>query len=189
MLTQTPSQTVGPFFHDALLRGGESVLVTEQSHGRRICIRGQVLDGTGQPVPDALVEIWQADARGYFNHPADPNQAQADRSFRGFGRCGTADRGRFAFTTIKPGRLPDRAGIRQAPHINFRVFARGMLIHVLTRLYFADESANESDPVLLSIEPAGRRRTLIAVPEPSEELPAYCFDIHLQGEHETVFFE
>ena len=184
---QTPSQTVGPFFRDALIRGGENILVNEQTAGRRILIKGRVLDGAGQPVPDALVEIWQADANGFFNHEADPNQAQADPHFHGFGRSDTVDNGRFTFKTIKPG-IPAYAGTGQAaPFVNVRVFARGMLIHAVTRLYFADESGNEQDAVLYSIDET-RRHTLIAQRAETADLPTYRFDIHLQGENETVFF-
>jgi protocatechuate 3,4-dioxygenase, alpha subunit len=188
MLIQTPSQTVGPFFHDGLVFGGENVLVDEQTQGQRILIRGSVLDGTAQPIPDALIEIWQADALGCFNHPADPNQAQADTHFRGFGRAGTVRGGQFFFKTIKPGMVAGPKGHLQAPHITVRVFARGMLIHLYTRLYFSDEHANATDWVLNACD-AARRSTLIAVKEETNDLITYRFDIHLQGEHETVFFE
>jgi len=183
MLGQTPSQTVGPFFRDALIRGSENILVNEQTAGQRILIKGQVLDGDGQPVTDALVEIWQADAQGFFNHEIDPNQAQADPHFYGFGRSDTVDNGCFTFKTIKPGTVPGQA----APFVNVRVFARGMLIHAVTRLYFADESGNEQDAVLYSIDET-RRHTLIAQRAETADLPTYRFDIHLQSENETVFF-
>jgi protocatechuate 3,4-dioxygenase alpha subunit len=191
MLTQTPSQTVGPFFHGGLLAGGENVLVYAQTQGQRIRIEGTVYDGAGQPVPDALVEIWQADALGHFNHPADEQRAQADPHFRGFGRAGTGPQGQFAFETVKPGPLPGPVGGQPAPHVDVRVFARGMLIHAVTRLYFADEPANQTDAVLSSIADPARRQTLIAAAEPParESVPTYRFDIHLQGERETVFFE
>jgi protocatechuate 3,4-dioxygenase alpha subunit len=188
MLKQTPSQTVGPFFHFGLTLGSENVLVNERTSGQRIYIEGRVLDGDGEPVPDAMVEIWQADAQGRFNHPADPQHAKADKFFRGFGRSGTATDGKFWFKTIKPGPVPWDDGQNQAPHVNIRVFARGMLIHAVTRLYFSDEEANQADPVLNSIEDPAHRQTLIAAREESEDLPCYCFDIHLQGERETVFF-
>ena len=184
MPIQSPSQTVGPFFHNCLIRGGENSLTTPQTQGQHIVIQGQVFDGDGQPVPDAMVEIWQADANGYFNHPEDPNQAQADPNFQGFGRAETADYGRFTFHTIKPGTIPGE----QTPYINVRVFARGMLIHAVTRLYFADESGNANDDVLNAV-PADRRDTLIAAPEDVPGFPTYRFDIHLQGEQETVFFD
>lgn len=189
MHKQSPSQTVGPFFQEGLFVGGENDLVTERTRGERIIIRGRVLDGDGQPVPDAVIEIWQADAGGHFNHPADPNRSEADPHFRGFGRADTVHEGKFWFKTIKPGRVPGRDGKPQAPHISVRVFARGLLIHALTRLYFSDEDSNSNDPVLNSIADAQRRRTLIATREESGDTPLYRFDIHLQGEGETVFFE
>jgi protocatechuate 3,4-dioxygenase alpha subunit len=187
MLQQTASQTVGPFFHYGLILGGENVLVNEHTAGKRIHLTGRVLDGDGQPVPDALVEIWQADAHGHFNHPADPQHHRADPSFKGFGRSDTADGGCFWFKTIKPGPVTWTETQNQAPHVNVRVFSRGMLIHAVTRLYFSDEPANPHDPVLNSVPPA-RRATLIAQLAASADLPTYCFDIHLQGDHETVFF-
>jgi protocatechuate 3,4-dioxygenase alpha subunit len=168
--------------------GGENVLVNERTSGERIYIEGRVLDGAGEPVSDAMVEIWQADTHGIFNHPADPQHRQADQYFRGFGRSGTAGDGKFWFKTIKPGRVGWDAQQDQAPHVNIRVFARGMLIHAVTRLYFSDESANQADPVLTSIEDPARRQTLIAIREESEDLPTYRFNIHLQGKQETVFF-
>ncbi len=181
---QSPSQTVGPFFHNCLIRGGENSLTTPQTRGQHILIQGQVLDGDGQPVPDAMVEIWQADAHGFFNHPEDPNQAQADPHFRGFGRAETVDDGRFTFHTVKPGIIPGE----QTPYVNVRLFSRGMLIHAVTRIYFADETGNTSDAVLNSV-PDKRRGTLLAMPVESPGLPTYCFNIHLQGELETVFFD
>jgi protocatechuate 3,4-dioxygenase alpha subunit len=180
---QTPSQTVGPFFGGALIGGGENILVKEETGGERILIKGRVLDGDGEPVRDALVEIWQADGQGFFNHGADPNQAQADKYFGGFGRADTVGDGGFAFKTIKPGTVPGQA----TPWINVRVFARGMLIHAVTRLYFNDEKGNEEDAVLASVA-QNRRHTLIARWEAGADLPTYRFDIRLQGENETVFF-
>ena len=189
MLKQTPSQTIGPFFHMGIPRGIENSLVDQNTHGERIRITGQIFDGEGQPIQDALIEIWQADSGGHFNHPADPNQTQADPHFRGFGRSDTVDEGRFWFQTVKPGLVPGHDGQMQAPHINVRVFARGMLIHAVTRLYFAGDPTNQTDAVLNSIDVAARRQTLIATLESSGDIPTYRFDIHLQGELETVFFE
>jgi protocatechuate 3,4-dioxygenase, alpha subunit len=190
MRAQTPNQTVGPFFQDALLSGGENVLVNDLTRGRRIYVTGKVLDGDGAPVPDALIEIWQADAQGFFNHPNDPNHARADKNFRAFGRSDTRAAGTFRFETIKPGCVPASTGGQpQAPHISVRVFARGMLLHVLTRIYFSDERANEHDALLNSIGDPQRRQTLIAALDESAGLPTYRFDIHLQGERETAFFE
>ncbi len=189
MEQQTPSQTVGPFFHYGLITQADShILTTDQALGERILIRGQVLDGDGVPVPDALVEIWQADAKGRFSHPADPEYAKFDPDFRGFGRADTVS-GQYAFMTIKPGCVPFDKHRQQAPHINVRVFARGMLIHAYTRLYFSDEEvANAADPVLTLVDEE-RRSTLIAVREDRGGLPVYHFDIVLQGNHETVFFQ
>lgn len=187
MLPQTASQTVGPYFRIGMIRGGENILVQTETVGRRIYVEGQVLDGDGQPVGDAAVEIWQADAQGRFNHPADPQHEQADKHFRGFGRSETRDKG-FWFKTIKPGPVPGPGGQLQAPHINIRLFSRGMLIHAVTRLYFSDESANQNDPVLNTI-PRERRPTLIAQRQDFGDVPTYHFDIHLQGEQETVFFD
>ncbi len=181
---QTGSQTVGPFFHDGLIFGGEHLLANNQTTGEQILLEGTVFDGDGVPVPDALVEIWQADANGTFNHPSDPNHALADPHFRGFGRSDTTDGGRYHFRTVKPGII----GGQVAPYINVRVFARGMLIHVVTRLYFADEPGNQHDPVLRAIDVA-RRNTLLAVREDVGGMIRYCFNIRLQGTGETVFFD
>ena len=187
MLKQTPSQTIGPFFSYGLIFGGENVLLNEHTAGERITIEGRVLDGDGLPVLDALVEIWQADAQGIHNHSGDPRYDQVDKHFRGFGRSESVDDGKFWFKTIKPGRVAWDGERDQAPHVNVRVFARGMLTHAVTRLYFAGEEANPDDPVLNSVAPE-RRQTLIATRAESTDLPRYRFDIHLQGERETVFF-
>lgn len=186
MIKQTASQTVGPYLHIGLIDNKNMVqnnLVQAQTVGKRIHITGRVLDGDGQPIPDAMVEIWQPDANGIYNHPADPLHTQADSHFRGFGRSDTRKEGVYEFQTIKPG---GRDG--QAPYINARVFARGMLIHTLTRIYFADEPGNAADPVLNAVD-GNRRHTLIAAVAASGDAPTYHFDIHLQGERETVFFD
>lgn len=187
MSKQTPSQTIGPFFHMALLPGKENVLTDARTRGERIHITGQVLDGDGRPVPDAMIELWQADAQGIYRHSADPRHAQADPHFRGFGRCGTAQEGRFSFETIRPGAVTWDGTIAQAPHLNLRLFSRGMITHAVTRLYFADELANQNDPVLSALDPA-RRHTLIASREETADMPTYGFNIVLQGELETAFF-
>jgi protocatechuate 3,4-dioxygenase, alpha subunit len=184
-LSQTPSQTVGPFFYDGLIAEAHAptpTLVKAGVRGQRIAITGMVLDGDHAPVPDAMIEIWQADASGTFNHPADPKHANADPHFIGFGRSDTRDEGRFKFETVKPGSVQG-----QAPHINVRVFSRGMLVHAITRLYFGDEAANDHDPVL-ALVPSERRNTLLAHLQTSNGLPTYQFNIVLQGEGETVFF-
>ena len=183
MMKQSASQTVGPYFRIGMIYGpAQNNLVNERTSGERITITGLVLDGDGEPIPDATIEIWQPDARGIYNHPIDPLHEQADPHFHGFGRTETRTGGRYEFKTIKPGGRDD-----QTPYINVRVFSRGMLIHAMTRLYFSDEPANADDPVLNSVE-AERRHTLIAARQESGEQPAYRLDIRMQGDNETVFF-
>lgn len=193
-LPLTTSQTVGPFFSPALLRADAArhILTQPETAGERIRIEGCVLDGDGVPVPDALVEIWQANASGRYNHPADTGPARLDASFLGFGRSGTEEDGTYWFETIKPGPVPFDGARMQAPHICVTVFARGLLNHVVTRLYFEDEPANASDPILQRV-PTDRRPTLlarrVADKELADKLPVYCFDIILQGAGETAFFQ
>ncbi|MEN3360837.1 MAG: protocatechuate 3,4-dioxygenase, alpha subunit [Mycobacteriales bacterium] len=177
----TPSQTVGPFFAMALSWPDGPYVVQPGTPGA-VWLRGQVLDGAAEPVPDALIETWQADADGRFDHPDDPRGAVA--GFRGFGRCGTDPSGRYAILTRKPGRLPGPHGTLLAPHVDVSVFARGLLRRLVTRIYFADErAANDADPVLRAV-PAAARGTLVA----ERADGGYEFDIRLQGEHETAFF-
>lgn len=182
----TPSQTIGPFFHDALLDRDRSELVPPD-RPEAIRIVGTVYDGAGEVVPDAMVEIWQANAAGRYNHPADDrNDLPLDEDFSGFGRSGTDDGGEFSFVTVKPGPVPGQDGELQAPHLMVSVFARGLLKRLVTRIYFPDEEeANARDHVLSSIEDRELRKTLIA----REEGGALRFDIHLQGEGQTAFFE
>lgn len=180
----TPSQTVGPFFAHALPWPDGAYAVAPDTPGA-FWLRGQVLDGAGDPVPDALIETWQADPAGHFDHPDDPNRATAPAGFRGLARCPTDEQGRYALLTVKPGRLPGPDGRTQAPHLDMSVFARGLLDRVVTRVYFPDEAeANGADPVLAGLA-AAQRGTLVARPAPD----GYEFDIRLQGEHETVFFD
>jgi protocatechuate 3,4-dioxygenase alpha subunit len=182
-MKQSASQTVGPYFRIGLIYGeSQNDLVGEQTSGERITLTGVVFDGDDQPITDAMLEIWQPDARGIFDHPLDPLHDQADHHFRGFGRAETRDAGKYEFKTIKPG---SRDGT--PPYINVHVFARGMLVHAMTRIYFSDEPGNDRDPVLNAVEP-GRRHTLIATREESDGRPVYRFDIHMQREDETVFF-
>ena len=191
----TPSQTVGPFFKYGLTPDGKydwhdaftNSLITPDASGERIRIEGRVFDGDGAPVPDAMLEIWQADAQGRFADPKD-KRALPNAAFRGFGRCGTDDSGGYAFDTVKPGQVPDGDGKPQAPHLLLAIFARGMLLHLYTRIYFDGEAANSADPVL-GLVPADRRATLIAARSQSNGGPVYRFDIHLQGDKETVFFD
>ena len=187
----TSSQTVGPFFAPALLRPDalRNVLVEPETAGERIRIEGRVLDGDGIPIPDAMIEIWQANAHGRYNHSADTGTAPLDASFLGYGRSGTTEEGYYWFDTIKPGPVPLEAGQPQlqAPHIVVTVFARGLLNHAVTRLYFADDPANATDTVLQYV-PEERRRTLLATRESGATSPVYRFDIVLQGPGETAFF-
>jgi protocatechuate 3,4-dioxygenase alpha subunit len=185
-LGPTPSQTVGPFFHDALLDEDRSELVSPD-HPEAIRIEGTVYDGEGEPVSDAMVEIWQANQTGRYNDPADDREdLPLDEGFSGFGRSGTDVGGRFFFVTVKPGLVPGPDGGMQAPHIMVSVFARGLLKRVVTRVYFPDEEeANANDPILSSIEDLGFRRTLVA----HDEGDALRFDVYLQGEKQTAFFE
>jgi len=189
MRKQTPSQTVGPFYAIGLTRRPLNVVTNESTDGERIRIEGQVLDGDGLPIPDVMVEIWQANAYGRYNHPDDKQEKPLDATFTGWGRSGTDEKCFYRFDTIKPGPVPGANETVQAPHINVVVFARGMLVHAFTRLYFADEPANASDPVLNSIKNKKRRQTLIALPGMENGKTIYRFDIRLQGENETVFFD
>ncbi len=188
-LIATGSQTIGPFFKVGLWQPQWSDLLRDGTAGEPIRIEGTVLDGDGTPIPDALVEIWQADANGTYAHPDDPRATTVQPLFRGFGRCGTDAEGRFAFRTIVPGPVPGDNGGTQAPHINVTVFARGLLKRLVTRIYFSDRAEqNAKDPVLANV-PQARRATLIAERREAGTTPVYTFDIHLQGENETVFFE
>lgn len=236
---QTPAQTLGPFFRQGLARtrsvfasqvlcGDErdvfhQYLAGESTPGERLRIEGVVYDGLGQPIPDALLELWQADSAGRYAHPlqqasmaalregatpgavAQASAAAAQASaFQGFGRAPTDDAGRYFFETIKPGKVPGLGGSVQAPHINLVLGARGMSRLAFTRIYFAQDPELTVDPVLVRV-PVERRRTLIAarrtpgsladgrraadLPAPSGASAVYVFDIHLQGEQETVFFD
>ncbi|GLZ33670.1 protocatechuate 3,4-dioxygenase subunit alpha [Lentzea sp. NBRC 105346] len=175
-LVTTSSQTVGPFFAIGLPWEDGPFVVAPDTPGA-IRIVGRVLDGAGDPVPDALIETWQADPDGRFDHPDDPRGAVAS-GFRGFGRCPTDVNGRFEFVTLKPGALPG-----QAPHIAVSVFCRGILVRLVTRIYFPEDNLDD-DPVLAVVEPA-LRQTLVASAAPY----GYRFDIVLQGPDETVFFD
>jgi protocatechuate 3,4-dioxygenase alpha subunit len=182
-LQLTPSQTVGPYFSIGLTWEDGAFVVPEGTPGA-IRITGTVYDGEGEPIPDAMLESWQADGEGRYNHPDDPRGADAS-GFRGFARAPTSPQGTFTIHTVKPGPVPGRDGATQAPHVELSVFARGLLNRVVTRIYFADETeANAADPILQSV-PEERRGTLLA--EPAGD-GAYRFDVHLQGEGETVFF-
>jgi protocatechuate 3,4-dioxygenase, alpha subunit len=180
----TPSQTVGPFFGIGLT-WSDGPFVVPAGESAAIRIHGAVIDGGASPVPDALVETWQADADGRFAHPDDPRGAVTWSRFRGFGRCGSDEQGHWSIHTIKPGRVPSADGGMQAPHIDLSVFARGLLQRLVTRIYFADEpAANAADPVLARLASRPSAATLLAAADGD----GYRFDIRLQGEGETLFF-
>jgi protocatechuate 3,4-dioxygenase, alpha subunit len=186
-LVTTPGQTVGPFFALGLDRPEWADLTRGDPQGERIIIEGQVLDGDGAPVPDALIELWQANAAGRYDHAEDTQaDKKIDAHFHGYGRAATDPQGRFKITTIKPGPVPGRGNALQAPHINIAFFARGLLRQLHTRIYFADEPGNASDPLLSSIEDENVRGTLIARKADSG---AYRFDFILQGKDETAFLD
>jgi len=189
-LIATPSQTVGPFFHLALDRPEWADLTAGKPEGERIVVEGRLTDGDGAPVADACLELWQANAAGRYAHPDDTRTDKPlDPNFRGFGRVSTDADGGFRFTTIRPGPVPGRGNALQAPHIAVAIFARGLLKQLHTRIYFAGEPANDSDPVLLSIDDPAVRQTLIAARRDDGSPPIWRFDIVLQGERETAFFE
>ena len=184
-LRTTASQTVGPYLHIGLTWLVTDNLVGEGVTGERVTIAGRVLDGDGKPVDDALVEIWQANAHGRYDHPDDTRNVPLEPGFKGFGRVATDAAGRFRFATITPGPVPAPEGGMQAPHINVTIFMRGMLKQLRTRIYFPNEAANASDPVLARV-PAARRETLIARPLGDGALE---WNVDLQGPDETVFFD
>ena len=193
MVIQSPSQTVGPYFAQGLLREGDQVftniLVSENTEGERIRIEGAVFDAEGRPIEDAMIEIWQANSHGRYNHPLDEQDKPLDPQFRGHGRTSTDIKGNYRFETIKPGPVPGPGNKSQAPHINVIVFARGMLSHAFTRIYFENEPLNQDDSVLMSIEDLAHRNTLVARREEADGKVIYRFDVHFQGEHETAFFD
>ncbi|MEZ5811996.1 MAG: protocatechuate 3,4-dioxygenase subunit alpha [Rhizobiaceae bacterium] len=196
-LKETPSQTAGPYVHIGAVPNFSGIggvypedlgaaMARDGAKGERITIEGHVIDGSGTPLKDALLEIWQADAAGLYNSPAE-TRGTADPAFAGWGRAPTdMDTGLFRFETIKPGRVPFRDGRLQAPHVTLWIVARGINIGLHTRMYFGDEEkANAEDPVLARIEHRVRVPTLVAPRDGN----TYSFDIHLQGERETVFFD
>ena len=184
-LRTTASQTVGPYLHIGLTWLVTDNLVGEGVSGERVTIEGCVVDGDGKPVDDALVEIWQANAHGRYDHPDDTRDVPLELGFKGFGRVATDAAGRFRFATIVPGRVPAPEGGVQAPHVNVTIFMRGMLKQLRTRIYFPNQAANASDPVLSRV-PAARRETLIARPVGDGALE---WNVDLQGPDETVFFD
>ena len=195
-LKETPSQTAGPYVHIGLAPGAAGFSIFRQelgqviagpdTKGERIRVEGVVLDGTGAPVKDVLLEVWQADSAGIYPHPEDPRHAECSPDFRGWGRIITDfDSGQWVVETVKPGSVMGRNGRRMAPHLNLWIVARGINLGLQTRMYFEDED-NASDPVMTLIEQVDRRQTLLA----RKLAPGhYRFDIRLQGEGETVFLD
>ena len=200
-LKESPSQTAGPYIHIGATPNWVEitgvwdedlglVLVGPETKGERILVKGRIFDGSGHPIKDALVEIWQADADGLYNSPEE-KRGKADPHFVGWGRQPTdGSTGEYRFETIKPGRVPYKDGRLMAPHITVWIVARGINIGLHTRLYFGDEAAaNAECPVLARIEHKVRLATLIATRGEENGMPTYTFDIHLQGDKETVFFD
>lgn len=200
-LHETPSQTGGPYVHIGLMPNQAGIevfehsfdnqMVKEGTQGERIRLEGQVFDGLGLPLRDVLVEIWQADANGIYSSQQDQQGKLADPKFLGWGRAGADfETGFWSFDTIKPGAVPGRKGAKQAPHIALVIFARGINLGLHTRVYFEDEAeANAKDPILNGIEWVPRRQTLIAKRQERDGQVVYRFDIRIQGDQETVFFD
>lgn len=200
-LKESASQTAGPYVHiglaphqagfDIFQNNFGNVLVGAKTKGEQIIIEGRVIDGSGNPLRDVLLEIWQANAAGRYNHPGDRQNKPLDDDFRGWGRaCSDFVTGVYTFQTIKPGQVMGREGKLMAPHVNFWIVARGINIGLNTRMYFADEEkANAADPVLNAIELKSRRNTLVAQRSQRDGKTVYVFNIVLQGENETVFMD
>jgi protocatechuate 3,4-dioxygenase, alpha subunit len=186
-LQTTSSQTIGPYLHIGLAWLVTDNLAGSGVTGEKVTVQGRVVDGDGKPVNDAVIEIWQANAHGRYAHPDDTQQKPLEPGFRGFGRVFSDDDGRFRFATIKPGRVAASGGGEQAPHLAVTIFMRGLLKHLVTRMYFPDDPANARDGVLASVA-AARRATLIAKPI-GGDARALEWNVVLQGEDETVFFE
>ena len=187
-LVPTPSQTVGPYFSLGLTWLDTLDLAKDATAGERITITGRVLDADGKPIPDAMLEVWQADAHGRYAHAEDTQDKPKDAGFKGFGRIATGKDSTFRFLTVKPGAVPGPGNSLQAPHIVVALFMRGMLRHLYTRIYFADEAtANAADPVLGLIDDPARRATLVA--QRANGGAEYRWDIVMQGANETVFFD
>jgi protocatechuate 3,4-dioxygenase alpha subunit len=185
-LPPTPSQTVGPYFQIGTDDGFIGPELVPPDHPGALRLYGTVRDGNGEPVNDAMIELWQANSAGRYAHPEDTREdIPLEEGFDGFGRAITDPDGRYELVTVKPGAVPGPNGAWQAPHIDVSVFARGLLKRLVTRVYFPDEeAANEADPVLASISDSEARAGLVAVAEDG----GLRFDINLQGERETTFF-
>lgn len=185
MIPATTSQTVGPYFSigtHLLLR---SDLAWPGALGEPFTLKGRVFDANRKPIPDALIEVWQANAAGKYSHPEDTQNKPIDPAFWGFGRVATDENGAFQITSIKPGAVPGPDGTTQAPHLEISIFMRGLLTRLTTRLYFPDEPANAYDPIL-NLVPAPRRQTIIAK---RREGGVLHWDVLMQGDDETVFFD
>jgi protocatechuate 3,4-dioxygenase alpha subunit len=191
-LIPTANQPIGPFYHFALTPGwasgdrSEGVMAGPEAQGERIRLTVRLLDSDARPVTNGMIELWQADACGKYKHPADTQPKTADPAFRGFGRLATDDQGLCVFETVRPGAVPGVKGRMQAPHIDVSIYAPGLLRRVVTRIYFAGDSANDSDEVL-ELVPEDRRPTLFA--HNGAGTGEWCFDLHLSGVRETVFFD
>ena len=186
-LLTTASQTLGPF--GAIIFDPTEVrdIAPAGVAGERITVRGRILDGDGLPVSDATIEIWQANSHGKYAHPEDAQEKPLDDNFKGFGRVSTSKEGGFQFTTVKPGCVPGLDDATQAPHLTLVIFMRGLLKHLVTRVYFDGETVNADDPVLKRVPPS-RRETLIAGRQAAAP-SVFEWNVHLQGAHETVFFD
>lgn len=197
-LKETPSQTAGPYVHIGLAPGAAGFdiyneelgqdLLGPNAKGERIRVEGSVIDGTGSPIKDVLLEIWQANSEGNYAHP---ESGPVEEGFRGWGRIiSDFESGEWGFNTVKPGKVKGRSGELMAPHINFWIVARGINLGLSTRMYFDDEDeANQADPVINLIEWENRRSTIIAKRSEFDGQILYRFDIRIQGKDETVFFD
>ena len=186
-LHATPSQTVGPYFKIGLQWLHCDNLATEGVAGGRIVIQGRVFDGDGVPVPDAVLEVWQANSHGKYAHPEDQQDKPLDAGFRGYGRVPVNQDGFFRFATIKPGPVPGPKGNEQAPHLVISIFMRGLLKRLVTRMYFPGDARNAADPILNLVEPQ-RRATLVAS-QSDDGSGLLGWNVVLQGANETVFFD
>lgn len=184
-LLLTASQTVGPYVAIGFEQQAVPDVAPAGVAGERVTITGAIYDGDGKPVDDGVIETWQANAYGKYAHPDDTQEKLLEENFRGFGRVLTDAQGGFRLTTVKPGKVAGPDGKEQAPHITVVIFMRGLLKHLMTRIYFPDDTANAADPVL-NLVPAARRATLVAAKQPDGTLR---WDVHLQGPKETVFFD
>jgi protocatechuate 3,4-dioxygenase alpha subunit len=186
-LQATTWQTVGPFFRIGLERLFSNDIAGEGVRGERVVIQGHVVDGVGKPIPDAVIEVWQANSEGKYAHPADAQDKLLEQGFRGFGRIPTDDEGRFSFTTIKPGHVPGPDEKLQAPHLVIGILMRGLLKGLVTRAYFPDEEALATDAVLQLVQP--ERRATLMLQRSAEHPQLFHWEIRMQGEHETVFLD